>query len=34
LPGGPEFPILRLGENPVGEFDDRTLRAIAECYDA
>src|ERR1700730_7940862 len=32
--GGPDLSILRLGENPVGEFDHRTLRAVAECYDA
>src|SRR5229473_5530140 len=32
--GGPDLSILRLGQNPVGEFDHRTLRAIAECHDA
>jgi hypothetical protein len=32
--GAPDLPILRLGENPVGEFDHRTLRAVAERYDA
>jgi hypothetical protein len=32
--GSPEFPILRLGENAVGELDHRTLRAVAERDDA
>ena len=31
---GPELPVLGLGEDPVGELDDRTLRAIAEGHDA
>jgi hypothetical protein len=31
---GSEFPILRLSQNPVGEFDHRALGAIAECDDA
>jgi hypothetical protein len=32
--GGPELPVLGLGQDPVGELDHRTLRAIAEGHDA
>ena len=34
LAGGTDFAVLGLGENSVGEFDHRTLRAIAEGHDA